>query len=271
MWNSKLQIRRRAGQCVVNGWLSIPCGFSAEVMAHCGWDSLTIDMQHGLVDYQTATAMLTAISTTNVAPLVRVPWLEEGIIMKALDGGAHGVICPMVNTREDAMRLVAAARYPPLGRRSFGPIRALFGHADYHQQANDSVLVLAMIETQEALQNLEQILSVNGLDGVYIGPADLACALGCEISFTPSAPPVVAAIDAILAAAKKHGMFAGMHTGSAQYANAMMSKGFDMVTVLSDARLITTAATAVLKEMQHDDIASPTTQPHSDLKPEADG
>lgn len=251
MWDSKLQQCRRAGRAAVNGWLSIPCGFSAEVMARQGWDSLVVDMQHGLIDYPAATAMLTAISTTEVTPLVRVPWLDEGIVMKMLDAGAHGIICPMVNTRDDAERLIAAARYPPLGARSFGPIRAgLIGGADYHARANDSVLVLAMIETKQAVENADAILSTPGLDGVYIGPADLACSLGCEISFTPTAKPVVNAIDRILAAAKTHHLLAGVHTGSADYARAMIKKGFDLVTVMSDARLIAAGAEAVLREMR---------------------
>ena len=249
MWDNKLQQRRRAGECAINGWLSIPCGFSAEVMAHAGWDSLTVDMQHGLVDYRAATAMLTAISTTEVAPLVRVPWLEEGILMKALDAGAHGIICPMVNTPEDAARLVAATRYPPLGARSFGPIRArLQGGADYPERANDSVLVLAMIETKQAVENADAILSTPGLDGAYIGPADLACSLGCEVSFMPTAEPVVAAIDHILGCARRHGVFAGIHTGSAHYAGAMAKKGFDLVTVLSDARLMAAGAEAAVAQ-----------------------
>ena len=216
-------------------------------MARQGWDSLTIDMQHGLVDYQAATAMLTAISTTATAPLVRVPWLEEGIIMKMLDAGAHGVICPMINTRQDAERLVAAARYPPLGARSFGPIRALLcSGEDYHQRANDSVLVLAMIETREAVKNADEILSVPGLDGVYIGPADLSCSFGCVPSFTPDAPPVTQAIEHILAVAQKKGVFAGIHTGTPEYAKKMMAQGFNLVTVLSDARLLAAGAKTVL-------------------------
>jgi len=145
------------GRAAVNGWLAIPSSFSAETMAHQGWDSLTVDMQHGVVDYQTAVTMLAAISTTDVTPLVRVPWLDPGIIMKMLDAGAYGVICPMVNTVADAETLVGACRYPPAGRRSFGPIRALlYAGADYPKHANETVIAFAMIETQEALDNLDQ-------------------------------------------------------------------------------------------------------------------
>jgi 4-hydroxy-2-oxoheptanedioate aldolase len=136
----------------VNGWLAIPSGFSAETMAHQGWDSLTIDLQHGVVDYQTMVTMLQAVSTTPAVPVVRVPWLEPGILMRSLDAGAYAVICPMVNTREDAQRLVAYTHYAPLGTRSFGPIRALlYAGADYPQHANQTIVTFAMIETAQAL------------------------------------------------------------------------------------------------------------------------
>ena len=120
------------GRKTVNGWLSIPNSFAAEVMAHQGWDSLTVDMQHGVVDYQAMVGMLQAISTTATVPMVRVPWLEPGIMMKSLDAGAYGVICPMVNSAEEAEEFVSYCRYPPRGQRSFGPIRAmLYAGADY--------------------------------------------------------------------------------------------------------------------------------------------
>src|SRR4051794_17527440 len=173
----------------VNGWLAIANSFSAETMAHQGWDSLTIDLQHGVVDYQAMVTMLQALSTTATVPVVRVPWLEPGILMKTLDAGAYGVICPMVNTREDAQRLVACTRYAPRGMRSFGPVRALlYGGADYPQHADDTIVSFAMIETAQALDNLDAILSVEGLDAIYIGPSDLSLALGCPPVFDDVAP-----------------------------------------------------------------------------------
>ena len=174
----------QSGGAAVNGWLAIANSFSAETMAHQGWDSLTIDLQHGVVDYQTMVTMLQAISTTATVPIVRVPWLEPGILMKALDAGAYGVICPMVNSREDAQKLVAYTHYAPRGTRSFGPVRALlYGGADYPQHANDTIVTFAMIETAAALENLDEILSVEGLDAIYIGPSDLSLALGCTPTF----------------------------------------------------------------------------------------
>jgi len=239
------------GGAAVNGWLALPTSFSAEVMAHQGWDSLTVDMQHGVVDYAQALHMFTAISTTGVVPLARVPWLDAGIVMKVLDAGAYGVICPMVNNRTDAEAFVSAARYPPRGRRSFGPIRALlYGGADYPAHANDTVLTIAMVETAEALDNLDAIMSVDGLDAVYIGPADLSNALGCTPKFDQDEAPVVEAIDAIAAAAKRNGIVAGIHNGTPKYARKMIGKGFQFVTIGSDSRFIAAGAKAIVEAMR---------------------
>jgi len=239
------------GEAAVNGWLAVPSAFSAETMAHVGWDSLTVDMQHGVVDYQTAVTMLAAVSTTGTMPLVRVPWLDPGIIMKSLDAGAYGVICPMVNSRADAELMVGAMRYPPQGYRSFGPIRALlYAGADYARHANDTLVGFAMIETRQALDNLDDILSVAGLDAIYIGPADLSLALGCTPKFDQDEKPVVDAIDHILARAKAHGVVAGIHNGTPEYAQKMIAKGFQFVTIASDARLMTAGAQAVIAKMR---------------------
>ena len=203
MRENRLRTLWKSGGAAVNGWLAIPNGFSAETMAHQGWDSLTIDLQHGVVDYQAMVTMLQAISTTDTVPVVRVPWLEPGALMKALDAGAYAVICPMVNTREDAQRLVAYTHYAPRGTRSFGPVRALlYGGADYPQQANDTIVTFAMIETAQALDNLDDILSVEGLDAVYIGPSDLSISLGCRPTMDDLEPKAQQAVDHILARAR---------------------------------------------------------------------
>jgi 4-hydroxy-2-oxoheptanedioate aldolase len=230
----------RDGGAVINGWLAIPSSLSAETMSHQGWDSLTVDQQHGMVDFQSAVPMLQAISTTNTVPITRVPWLEPGIIMKSLDAGAYGIICPMINTREDAEALVGACRYAPQGHRSYGPVRALmYAGADYPQHANDTVLAIAMIETQQALDNLEEILSVPGLDGIYIGPSDLALSLGGTPKPDQTDAKVVEAIERILAAAKSHGVVPGIHCG-----------GFQLVTILSDNLLMASAAKRAVAELR---------------------
>jgi 4-hydroxy-2-oxoheptanedioate aldolase len=220
-------------------------------MAHQGWDSLTVDLQHGVVDYQAMIPMLQAISTTGTVPVVRVPWLEPGILMKSLDAGAYGVICPMVNSRQDAQNLVAWTHYAPRGTRSFGPIRALlYGGADYATHANDTIVTFAMIETARALDNLDDILSVEGLDAIYIGPSDLSLALGCKPVFDDVDPPAAQAIDHILARARAHGMVAGIHNGTPQAALARIRKGFQFVTVSSDARLMAAGAQQVMAAMR---------------------
>jgi 4-hydroxy-2-oxoheptanedioate aldolase len=235
----------------VNGWLAIPNAFSAETMAHAGWDALTIDLQHGLIDYQSMVGMLQAISTTPTVPLVRVPWLEPGIIMKTLDAGAYGVICPMINNADEAHRLVQYTNYAPTGTRSFGPVRALlYGGADYPSHANSTIVRFAMIETAKALDNLDNILSVEGIDAIYIGPSDLSLALGCKPTFDDVEPKVAQAIDHILARAKAHGVMAGIHNGGTDAALARSAKGFRFVTVASDARLMATGAQQALAKMR---------------------
>jgi 4-hydroxy-2-oxoheptanedioate aldolase len=194
---------------------------------------------------------LQAISTTPTVPLVRVPWLEPGILMKTLDAGAYGVICPMINTREDAQKLVAYTHYAPRGTRSFGPVRAtLYGGADYPQKANDTIVTFAMIETAQALDNLDDILSVPGLDAIYIGPSDLSLSLGCKPTFDDVEPKVAQAIDHILARAQAHGLIAGIHNGTPQAALARVDKGFRFVTVASDARLMAAGAQQVLAALR---------------------
>jgi 4-hydroxy-2-oxoheptanedioate aldolase len=251
MRENQLRTLWQADRAVVNGWLAIPNSFSAEVMAHQGWDSLTIDLQHGVVDYAALVPMLQAISTTATVPVVRVPWLEPGILMKVLDAGAYGVICPMVNTREDAQRLVAWTNYAPRGTRSFGPVRAtLYGGADYAERANDTIVRFAMIETAQALDNLDAILSVEGLDAVYIGPSDLSLSLGCRPVFDDVDPPVAQAIEHILDRARAHGLQAGIHNGRPDVALARVARGFRFVTVGSDARLLAAGSQQILGAMR---------------------
>jgi 4-hydroxy-2-oxoheptanedioate aldolase len=230
------------GKPVINGWLSTSSPFVAEIMAAQGYDALTIDCQHGFVAYEAATGMLQAMRASGVVPMVRVPWLDPGDIMKALDAGAYGIICPMINTRVDAERLVSYMRYPPHGVRSFGPTRALFAAgADYGQHADSEVLAFAMIETAEAVKNLDEIVSTPGLDGVYIGPADLALGLTGRkypTGFDRQEPELVDAIQLVLKKAKAAGIRAGLHNGTAAYAAKAVSWGFDLVTVSNDVRLL---------------------------------
>lgn len=257
MRQNKVKSIWQGGNAVINGWLGIPSSISAENMAQAGWDSLTVDLQHGHVDYQTAVTMLQAVSTTPTTPLARVPWLEPGIIMKMLDAGAYGIICPMINSRAECEAFVGACRYAPAGYRSFGPVRATwYGGADYFKHANDTMIAMAMIETRQAVDNLDDILRVPGLDAIYIGPNDLAISLGCAPSGVPTDPIVVGAIKTIVAGAKRHGIHAGIHCGSTAMAKQMIGLGFQFVTLLADNAFLAAAAKSAVAEMRESGAAA---------------
>ena len=253
--NNVRSIWKRGG-AVINGWLGIPSSIAAENMAQAGWDGLTVDLQHGHVDYQVAVTMLQAISTTGTTPLARVPWMEPGIIMKLLDAGAYGIVCPMINTRAECEAFVGACRYAPRGYRSFGPVRATwYGGADYFKHANDTVITMAMIETKQAMDNLDEILSVPELDSLYIGPNDLAISLGYAPSGVPTDPVVIDAIKTIAAGAKRHGVYAGIHCGSTVMAKQMIGLGFQFVTLLADNAFLVSAAKGAVAEMREGTVA----------------
>ncbi|MYN13303.1 2,4-dihydroxyhept-2-ene-1,7-dioic acid aldolase [Pusillimonas sp. TS35] len=246
LWNN--------GKPALNGWLSTASPFTAELMAEQGYDSLCIDMQHGLIGYADSLHMLQAMRASQVVPLVRVPWLDPAHIMKALDAGAYGIICPMISNREQAEALVSYMRYPPQGARSSGPTRAgVVSGANYGAEADEQLICLAMIETREAVENLEEIVATPGLDGVYIGPVDLTLALAGKrlpVGFDRTEPEMVEVIQRILATAHKAGIRAGLHCGSPTYAAKAVEWGFDIVTVSNDVRLLATAAAASVKDFR---------------------
>lgn len=247
---SRNNIRRlwAEGKPVLNGWLSIGNPFTAEILSQQGYDAVTIDQQHGFMGYDGLAPMLQAVKASPVTPMVRVPWLSAGDVMKALDGGALGIICPMINSRAEAEEFVSFMRYPPRGQRSMGPTRAVFAHgADYGKWADDDVIALAMIETADGMKNLRDIVATPGLDGVYIGPADLTLGLTGRkypAGFDREEPEMVEAIKEILARAHEAGIRACLHCGSSAYAAKAIGWGFDMVTLLNDVRLLAGAAKA---------------------------
>ena len=252
MRKNKIKQMMAEDKPVVNGWLANPSTASAEAMAHLGWDSLTIDMQHGLVDYTNALPILQTISSTDVTPLARVNWNEPGQIMKILDAGCYGVICPMVSNKLEAEKFVQACMYPPQGYRSFGPIRGLiYGGSDYPEHANDEILKLAMIETKESLEKLDEIMSTPGVDGIYIGPADLSLAIGEKPGFDkPENTKAYSEILRILEHAKKNKIFAGIHNGTPEYATKMIEKGFNFVTIASDLRFLSAGGKSIVDKMK---------------------
>ena len=229
------------GQTIINGWSSIANTFNAEIMAASGFDSITIDMQHGLVGYQKVVEMLQAISGYNITPMVRVPWNDPSMVMRCLDAGAYGIICPMVNTKEECEKFVTSCRYPPKGNRSFGPIRArMYGGDDYFHHANETLLNFAMIETSEAVDNLDKILSVDELDAVYIGPSDLAVTMG----YTPGAyqKEVEDCLIYIVETCKSKNIKTGIHCPDGKTVKERFDMGYDLGTISADAALLTQAS-----------------------------
>jgi 4-hydroxy-2-oxoheptanedioate aldolase len=229
------------GDAALNGWLSIPSTVTAEMVARQDYDSIVVDLQHGLIDYQIALTMMQAIGAASDATVIaRPPWLEPGIIMKLLDAGAWGILCPMVNNPDDAEDLVRACHYAPRGYRSVGPTRAMMAYGpSYIPDANRHVITLAMIETREAFDNVEAIARTPDLTGLYIGPSDLAQSLGYPIELDPTGADTMAAIERILGAAQAAGIKAGMHCMMPDYARSMVAAGFDFVTLGNDVRMLT--------------------------------
>jgi len=250
---NKLKKLFKEGKAAINGWIEIPSSYSAEVMAHQGWDSLTIDMQHGAIDQSDLLQIFQAISTTDVVPMARLNWNEPGKIMKVLDYGAYGIICPMVSNRSQAEKFVQACMYPPKGYRSFGPTRGfMYGGSDYVDHANNEILKIAMIETKEALNELDKIMKTPGLDGVYIGPADLSLAIGEKPGFDkPEGHPIYEQILNILKYAKKNNLVAGIHNASPEYAKKMINIGFQIVTVGSDKIFMSDGAKSIVNRIKN--------------------
>ena len=241
----------QSGGKAVNGWCGIPSTVTAELMARAGFDMLTIDMQHGLVDFQITLEMLQVMAVSPAPKIVRIPWNEPGIAMKVLDAGATGIICPMINTAAEARALVEATRYAPLGARSYGPLRVGSLYPDYVQRSNELVQIFAMIETAEALANRDAIMAVEGLSGIYVGPSDLGLSMGYVPSLIPDEPAVLTAIADILASARKAGLAAGIHCGSAARVHEVLAQGFDFGSLATDMGLFAQALTRAL-QVAHD-------------------
>ncbi len=238
----------KAGKPVINGWLSMPNAFSAEMYSRCGFDSVTVDMQHGVQDYLSCVGCFQGIAPSGATPMVRVPWNEPGIVGKVLDAGAYGVICPMINTPDEARAFVRYAKYPSAGARSNGPIRAgSYGEAGaYQKTANDDIILFPMIETKQAVENLDAILDVPGIDAVYVGPSDLAFSYGLTPQLDSEVPEILKIYDRLIEATKKRGIAAGIHCGQSAYAKKMIDRGFKLVTLVNDlGAMVGAAKTAV--------------------------
>lgn len=221
------------------GWLHIPNTWTAEVMANAGWDGVTVDMQHGLHSIETAIQMMQAISTTETVPIARSNWNTPGEIMRLLDGGAYGIICPMINTKEECQSFVGACKYPPLGYRSFGPTRArVYGGLDYAEHANDEILTLAMVETVKAVENIKGICETKGLDGIFIGSGDLKLSIKATEKENVDAL-FDQAVNTILKECQQNNLVAGVWCATIEDAKKMVDKGFKFIALKSDSMMLT--------------------------------
>lgn len=245
----------RPDRLALGGWCSLPSPLSAEALGRAGFDWVCIDMQHGQADYAAACDMIRAVDVGGAAPIVRVPWNEPGIIGRALDAGALGIIVPMIETVDDARRAVEACLYPPLGRRSFGPLRAaLRDGAGYFLQANARIAVLPMIETRRALGQVAEILAVPGVTGVFIGPMDLSVALGLAPADNDGAAAFDEALARVVATARAAGKVAAIYS-NARVAPLRIRQGFTMIAVASDFGALASgvrADLAAVKATLHD-------------------
>ncbi len=248
-----LRQRFAAGAPIVNAWLAIPSAYSAEVMGHQGFDSVTVDLQHGMIGFDAAVPMLQALSSTPAVPLARVSKCDYALVMQLLDAGAYGIICPMISTPAQAAVFASFCRYPPAGQRSFGPARGLlYGGADYFAHANAEILALPMIETREAVANVDAILATPGIDGIYIGPNDLCLSHDCAPGPEPTDPAMAGVIRDLAAAAGRAGKMAGIFCSGGEAARGRVADGFHMVTPGNDVALLSRASKAAIAAVRGD-------------------
>src|SRR5437016_4939084 len=243
----------QSGKASVGTWLSLGSITAARFMARAGFDWLTVDIEHSLVDWETATHMLGAIADAGCTALARVPANRHDHIKRVLDNGAHGVVVPMVNSRAEAEQAVAAMLYPPAGNRSVGgSVHALnFGATanEYYDHANEELLVVLQCEHITAVENADAIFSVPGIDAIFVGPNDLAASMRSKDTKPPSAKETKEAMDHILATCKKHGVAAGLHTFSGEEAHARIEEGWQFIAITSELKMMLNGAAMELQKL----------------------
>jgi 4-hydroxy-2-oxoheptanedioate aldolase len=248
--SKSLKARLKAGEALLGAWCMIPGALTAEALGRAGFDWVLVDMQHGCMDYETALEMIRAVDLGGATPIVRAPWNDPGIIGRLLDAGALGVVIPMIQTAEDASRAVDACLYPPAGRRSFGPVRVgLRDGPGYFADANDRVLVIPMIETAEALAEVDAIARTPGVDALFVGPFDLSIALGLPPGDNDGKPAFDEAIAKVSAAARAAGVATAV-LSNAGVAPLRLTQGFQLVSVVTDLSALTLAARADLQTVR---------------------
>lgn len=241
-----LKEKINAGKPAIGTFVGIGHPDVTESLSRIGFDWLLIDSEHAPLSVETMQTMLQAMNGTDCTPIIRPPWNDPVAIKRVLDIGAHGVLLPWINTGDDAKLAVEACRYPPMGLRGFGPRRAALIDRQYVQTANTELLVIPQIETREAVENLDDILSLDGVDACYIGVFDLSLSYGLRFPDFEN-EEYVGAFDKVLAAAAKYNKPAGMYCTS-ETVQWALKRGFTLVTVDSADGFLMRGAAMTLKK-----------------------
>jgi 4-hydroxy-2-oxoheptanedioate aldolase len=254
--NNPLITAWRDGRRIYGLWLTTPGSVQAEIVARQGFDYVCVDYQHGLIDHSTGVPMMQGITAGGGTPIARAGWNDATRIMQVLDAGAVGVVVPMVNNAEEAAAAVAACKYPPVGMRSYGPVRAreTFGSADPDALAD--VACIVMVETADGIRNVAEIAATPGVDAIYIGPSDLALAMGYKPNPVPPPADFLHVIEDIVKACRDAGIAAGIQAASGQIAKGYADQGFDMITVASDGAVLGAAARSHLETAKSGSVSA---------------
>lgn len=252
MMKNRVKEMLKQGQATLGTWVTTASPDIAEILANIGFDWLIFDMEHAPLSIETVQNLIQATNGSDVVPIVRVAWNDQVLIKLALDIGSYGLLVPLVNSREDAVKAVQAAKYPPVGIRGVGPRRAsnyYRSFQDYLARANEEIMVVVQIEHPKAVENIDNILSVEGLDAVYIGPADLTASMGLFGQY--SNPEVVKTIDKILLSCKKAGVPVGTHAFDAESVSKLISKGFRFITIGTDTGFLIQGCSETLRQIRN--------------------
>jgi 4-hydroxy-2-oxoheptanedioate aldolase len=243
----------KAGQPAVGTWLSLASISAARFLGRVGFAWLNVDIEHSLVDWETATHMFASIADAGCTALARVPANRHDHIKRVLDNGAHGIVVPMVNSRQEALAAVAATKYPPVGNRSVGgSAHALNFDAtanDYYAHANDEILVVLQCEHIQAVENADAIFSVPGIDAIFVGPNDLAASMRSSDGKPPSGEATSKVMKHILETCQRHGVAPGLHCGTAEEARHRIEEGWQFIAVASELRMMLDGANEIARQL----------------------
>src|SRR5688572_24056856 len=251
MKKNYVRTKLKQGQPSIGTWLTLPDVVAAHLMARVGFDWLTVELEHTPVNWETAANSFAIIAASGVIPLARVPWNTGENIKRVLDNGAFGVVVPMVNSRAEAEMAIAAARYAPLGQRSIGgQLHAANFETDpstYYANANEEILVVLMAEHIEAIESADEILSLPGIDVVFIGPNDLHNSMGKPPAFESDDKEFIGAVEHIRKTARKYGVAPGIHVVDAEAGQRRLNEGFQFIAVASEAGFMLSKAQETLR------------------------